>query len=126
MAWEYIFAKISPSVDIKLLSRQIKIKWWKKYNLELLNKSKIHECIQLNKGPKSILDKTSEKEALFLSKKQQIMAELASGTSQEEFEEKLKKICQPQDTTIEGSRESSSTHSLSNPYLKNHDLFEDL
>lgn len=53
------------------------------------------------------------------------MSELASATSQTEFQAKLNKMRQSQDGNIEGSGESTSAQSLSNLYLQNHDPFDD-
>lgn len=126
MAWEYIYTRYSESVNIKILSRQVKIKWWKKFNIELVSKPKINEWLQLHKPPISQLDKTAAEETRFLAEKQQIMAELASATSASEFEARLAKVRQSEDTTKGGSDESTSAQSTSNPYLQNHDPFEDL
>ncbi|RDX88183.1 hypothetical protein CR513_30256, partial [Mucuna pruriens] len=43
MAWEYTTIQQYETVDIKTLCRQTKVKWWKKFNNNLISKSKIDE-----------------------------------------------------------------------------------
>ncbi|KAJ1431309.1 polyprotein [Sesbania bispinosa] len=50
------------------------------------------------------------------------MAELASATSQKEFEERLKKVRSIQD--VNAQKESGEITSQSNPYLRNGDMFD--
>ncbi|KAJ1415882.1 polyprotein [Sesbania bispinosa] len=50
------------------------------------------------------------------------MAELASATSQEEFEERLKLVKAIQDPTVQ--EESDESTSQSNPYFRNGDMFD--
>ncbi|KAJ1391100.1 polyprotein [Sesbania bispinosa] len=90
--------------------------------MELLNKLKINEWLKFHKESKIPDVKEAEKEALFLPEKQKIMAELASATSQQEFEERSKKVRSVQD--VNAQEESDERTSQSNPYLRNEDMFD--
>ena len=102
MAWEYINSTYSQ--DIPYLARQIKHKWWKKFNVELLSKEKIVVWIKNNnqlESPKVENRKFSLfSEELFLQEKQKVIVELLSTISQEEFEERLKLIRSGQDKNV--------------------------
>jgi len=104
-----------------MLSRQIRIKWWKKFNIDVVCIRKIQEW--LNHDPSSKQEISSlNKESLFLSNKQKIMAALASASSKEEFEKTLEKA-----TSLHGSAKDNSEEgsSQSNPYLQNEDMYYD-
>ncbi|RDY07394.1 hypothetical protein CR513_08511, partial [Mucuna pruriens] len=48
MAWEYTTIQQYETVDIKTLCRQTNVKWWKKFNNNLISKSKIDEWVNNN------------------------------------------------------------------------------
>jgi len=66
-----------------MLSRKIKIKWWKKLNNKLVCKSRIQEQKKHNSGNKESFE--LKQDTLFLAEKIQLMAVLPSTTSKEEF-----------------------------------------
>jgi len=105
-------------VKIRMLSRKIKIKWWKKFNNKLVCKNRIKEWIKHNSRSKD--SPALKQDAFFLVEKQQLIASLASTTSKEEFERALQK-----DTSSKGSDKVSTDNesSQSNPYLCNEDMY---
>lgn len=48
MAWEYTIQSPYEGIEFKVLIRKIKIKWWKKFNINLICKNKIQEWITHN------------------------------------------------------------------------------
>ena len=78
---------LSKEIDIIYLVPSIRIKWWTKFNIDLIKKERIDEWVK-NSQQVSLDEKQGEKEALFLAEKQKIMAALAAATSEEEFEER--------------------------------------
>ncbi|RDX97484.1 hypothetical protein CR513_19742, partial [Mucuna pruriens] len=106
--------------DMKLLTRKIRVKWWKKFNTELISKAKISKWLKNNKTKKLLPPKVElNKESLFLMEKQRLMAELVAFTTVEEFYNKAR--------TLQGGsskRESDEGSSQSNLYLRNEDMFD--
>ncbi|RDX65401.1 hypothetical protein CR513_55945, partial [Mucuna pruriens] len=95
---------------MKILTRKIKVKWWRKFNTEIISKIKISEWLRNNKF---------RKESLFLLEKQRLMAELAASTTAEEFYSKAR--------SLQGGSskyDSDEGSSQSNPYLRNEDMFD--
>ncbi|RDX95106.1 hypothetical protein CR513_22413, partial [Mucuna pruriens] len=126
MAWEYTTIQQYETVDIKTLCRQTKVKWWKKFNNNLISKSKIDEWVNSNSKSTSqqntspLKKQEEEREASFLLEKQKIMAELASAISMEEFETTLLKARSLLDS--DNADHSDVLSSESNPYLWNGDI----
>nr|KYP40341.1 hypothetical protein KK1_038333 [Cajanus cajan] len=125
VTWDYIFRQPYDNIPLKILSRCIKIKWWNKFDMNLISKSRIKEWAQ-NNSPAFLTQESKKRisrDTQFLAEKSKIMAELASATSQEEFEARLQLIralqddSQPEET---GSSDSIST----SPYLRNEDMFD--
>jgi len=78
-------------VDIKLLSRRLRIKWWKKFNNDVVSITKVQDWLKYHSEKKPEVSSSLNKESLFLSNKQKIMVALASASSKEEFEKTLEK-----------------------------------
>nr|KYP56455.1 polyprotein [Cajanus cajan] len=124
--WDYLYRR-SNEESPRILTRNVKVKWWKKFDTKLLSKKRIDEWTRnssLTTIKTSTHDKElSDQEVQFLVDKRKIMAELASATSQEEFEERLKLIQSLQDGSQ--AEETGSSNSIStNPYLRNEDMFD--
>ncbi|MED6190787.1 hypothetical protein PIB30_109331, partial [Stylosanthes scabra] len=76
------------------------IKWWSKYDLNLLRKAAIDQWLSSSQKHPSITTSSSnmtnkiayEKESQFLAQKQQIMAALAAATSEEDIQNSLQAI----------------------------------
>nr|KYP43243.1 polyprotein [Cajanus cajan] len=121
VTWDYIFRQPYDNVPLKVLARCIKVKWWNKFDLNLISKTRIKEWVN-NTSPKQDNKTQISKDTQFLAEKRKIMAELASATSQEEFEERLRLVRSIQDEEAQeeiGSSKSEST----NPYFCNEDMF---
>nr|KYP51741.1 Retrotransposable element Tf2 [Cajanus cajan] len=125
VSWDYLLRSPYDELPIKILTRCIRVKWWKKFDLNLLSKKRLDDWVKSNVP----LIKENEKkkriaeDSQFLVDKSRIMAELASAGSQEEFEERLRLIHALQDGSVEeetGSSDSVST----NPYVRNEDMFD--
>nr|KYP31727.1 hypothetical protein KK1_047809 [Cajanus cajan] len=84
VTWDYIFRQPYDNVPLKILSRSIKIKWWKKFDLNLISKPRIKEWAKGNSPTVLQQDnkKKLAKDTQFLAEKRKIMAELASASSQ--------------------------------------------
>ncbi|RDX88184.1 hypothetical protein CR513_30255, partial [Mucuna pruriens] len=123
MAWEYTTIQQYETIDIKTLCRQTKVKWWKKFNNNLISKSKIDEWVNNNlkstsqQNTSPLQKQKEEKEASFLLEKQKIMAELVSVTSVEEFEATRLKARSILDS--DNAYHSDVESSEFNPYLRN-------
>ncbi|RDY06063.1 hypothetical protein CR513_10017, partial [Mucuna pruriens] len=54
LAWDYMIISQYESeiIDMKMLTRKIKVKWWRKFNIELISKAKISELLNNNKTKK--------------------------------------------------------------------------
>ncbi|RDY01159.1 hypothetical protein CR513_15558, partial [Mucuna pruriens] len=107
-------------MNLKILAREIRVKWWKKFNNSLVSKSKIKGWINNNqqKGGNSQAIILTE-EPLFLTEKQKLMAKLATTTSAKELHHMLQKAqSTSRASTRVGSDEDSSQ---SNPY---EDMFD--
>ncbi|XP_029125188.1 uncharacterized protein LOC114915130 [Cajanus cajan] len=124
VTWDYIFRQPYDNVPLRVLSRCIKVKWWNKFDMNLINKARIKEWVQSN-SPAIMTQENKKrisKDSQFLAEKSKIMAELASASSQEEFEERLRLVRALQDP--EAQEETGSSESVStNPYLKNEDMY---
>ncbi|RDX80910.1 Enzymatic polyprotein, partial [Mucuna pruriens] len=122
LAWDYMIISQYESeiTDMKMLTRKIKVKWWRKFNIELISKAKISEWLKNNKARKGLPPKLElNKESLFLMEKQRLMAELAASTTAEEFYNKARSL-----QGGSSQRESDEGSSQSNPYLRNEDMFD--
>ncbi|RDX86684.1 hypothetical protein CR513_31959, partial [Mucuna pruriens] len=110
-SWDYKIALQYEDKDIKVLTRQIKVKWWKKFNIELINKTRINEWLKnYNQSGYCISPQHLNKEAV---------RSRISGSA-EEFEKTIQKA--------KSTQASSSQHCLeesdqSNPYIRNEDMF---
>ena len=89
MTWEYDSAAYEESPSIQYLVRVIKIKWWNKYDINLLSKRAIDQWLTTSqKRPAITASSTNneqiayKKETQFLAQKRQIMAALAAATSE--------------------------------------------
>ncbi|RDX67955.1 hypothetical protein CR513_53113, partial [Mucuna pruriens] len=79
--------------DMKLLTTKVNVKWWKKFNTVIINKTKIVEWLKNNKAKKGLPPKLElNKELLFLLEKQRLMAELVASTTAKEFYSKAKSL----------------------------------
>lgn len=87
-SWSYGTEKLWDDCNITEVVRELRIRWWNKFNLELLSRDRLNEWFRKNPN---YLAKTKheDNEALFLSKKSKIMAELSSSTNKKEFLIKL-------------------------------------
>jgi hypothetical protein len=98
MTWDYKIFQLFENSNICSLARSIRIKWWNKFNLDLVQKSRIDEWINLIiqkapvQKPRLLHPSQSSNESLFLQEKSRIMAELAAVSSQEEFTSKLQEF----------------------------------
>ncbi|RDX67953.1 Orf V, partial [Mucuna pruriens] len=122
LVWEYVIIPQYEEeiIDMKLLARKVKVKWWKKFNTEIINKTKISKRLKNNKAKKGLPPKLElNKESLFLLEKQRLMAELATSTTVEEFYSKAKSLQRGS-----SKNESDEGSSQSNPYLPNEDMFD--
>ncbi|RDX88196.1 hypothetical protein CR513_30243, partial [Mucuna pruriens] len=125
---EYTTTQQYETIHIKILCRQTKVKWWKKFNNNLISKSKINEWVSNNSKSTSqqntspLKKQQEEKEASFLLEKQKVMAELASATTVEEFEATLLKARSILDS--DNADHSDTESSESNSYLRNGDMFD--
>ncbi|RDY08891.1 hypothetical protein CR513_06826, partial [Mucuna pruriens] len=122
LAWEYLVIPQfeDENIELKLLTRRIKVRWWKKFNHDLISKAKKIEWLKTNKSKNNPIHKTElNKESLFLLEKQHLMVDLVASTSAEEFFNKEKSIqgTSSQDKSDEGSNQSNS-------YLRNEDMFD--
>jgi len=101
-----------------MLSRKIQIKWWKKFNNNLVCKNRIQEWLKNNSGSKD--NPALKQDTLFLAEKRKLMEVLASTTSKEEFEKAFQKA-----TFSKGSEKASNDDESSqfNPYLCNEDMY---
>jgi len=90
VAWDYAITQPYEGVEIKSLSRRIRIKWWRKFNTKLVQKEKIKEWLQITQAQTEEHPQRINEESLFLSEKQRVMAALASASLKEEFERTLK------------------------------------
>lgn len=117
-AWKYTIYHPYEDIDMKMLARQIRIKWWKKFNTDLIKKERINEWL-INAG---IMQKVelpqSTDESAFLMEKQKLMAALASTSSKEELEKLLGTV-----SSTKGSEPDEDESSQSNPYQQNEDMF---
>jgi len=93
LAWDYSITNLYEEVDIKLLSRRLRIKWWKKFNNDVVSITKVQDWLKYHSEKKPEASSSLNKESLFLSNKQKIMAALASASSKEEFEKNFRKGC---------------------------------
>jgi len=120
LAWDYTITNLYEKVNIKLLSRRLRLKWWKKLNNDIVSITKIQDWIRHHSEKKPEISSSLNEESLFLFNKQKIMAALASTSSKEEFEKTLEKV-----TSLHGSTNNSSDKwsSQSNPYLHNEDMY---
>jgi len=108
LTWDYTITNLYEEVDIKLLSRRLRLKWWKKFNNELVSITKVQDWIRYHSGKKSELSSSLNKESLFLSNKKNIMATLTSASSKEEFEKTLEMTTLFHDSANNSSDEGSS------------------
>ncbi|MED6212451.1 hypothetical protein PIB30_083472 [Stylosanthes scabra] len=100
MSWDYDSAAFKDSPSIQYLIRVIKIKWWSKYDLNLLRKAAIDQWLSSSQKHPAItslsnnmMNKISyEKESQFLAQKKQILAALAAATSEEDIHNSLQAI----------------------------------
>ncbi|RDX60306.1 hypothetical protein CR513_61563, partial [Mucuna pruriens] len=126
MALEYTTIQQYETIDIKTLCHQTKVKWWKKFNNNLISKSdewvnnNSKSTSQQNTSP--LKKQKEENEASFLLEKQKIMAKLASATSVEEFEATFLKARSILDS--DSANHSDVESSESNRYLHNGDMFD--
>ncbi|RDX87438.1 hypothetical protein CR513_31087, partial [Mucuna pruriens] len=100
------------TIDIKTLCRQTKVKWWKKFNNNLISKSKIDEW--------SSQEAKRRKGSIILIREVKIIPKLASATSVEEFEAILLKARSISNS--DNADHSDAESSESNPYLRNGDI----
>ncbi|XLU49654.1 hypothetical protein S245_044468, partial [Arachis hypogaea] len=99
MTWEYDSAAYEECSSIQYLVRIIKIKWWNKYDINLLSKRAIDQWLTTSqKRPAITASSTTneqiayKKETQFLAQKRQIMAALAAATSEEDIQSSLQAI----------------------------------
>ncbi|MED6226099.1 hypothetical protein PIB30_100173, partial [Stylosanthes scabra] len=100
MSWDYDSAAFEDFPSIQYLIKVIKIKWWSKYDLNLLRKAAIDQWLSSSQKYHSITTSSSnmtnkiayEKESQFLAQKQQIMVALAAATSEEDIQNSLQAI----------------------------------
>ncbi|QHO58086.1 Polyprotein [Arachis hypogaea] len=99
MTWEYDSAAYEESPSIQYLVRVIKIKWWNKYDINLLRRAAIDQWLTASqKRPATAASSTTKeqiaykKETQFLAQKRQIMAALAAATSEEDIQSSLQAI----------------------------------
>nr|KYP34346.1 polyprotein [Cajanus cajan] len=115
MSWDYEYRQPYSNNNLLLLTRSIKVKWWKKFDINLLSLKRIDDWVKTSSLGITKPSKDLDEETKFLAEKSKIMVELASATSQDEFEERLKLIQALQDPSQKeetGSSDSVST----NPY----------
>ncbi|MED6127203.1 hypothetical protein PIB30_085832, partial [Stylosanthes scabra] len=100
MSWDYDSAAFEDSPSIPYLIRVIKIKWWSKYDLNLLRKAAIDQWLSSSQkhlattsSSNNMTNKISYgKESQFLAQKQQILAALMAATSEEDIHNSLQAI----------------------------------
>ncbi|MED6177919.1 hypothetical protein PIB30_102682 [Stylosanthes scabra] len=100
MSWDYDSAAFEDSPNIQYLIRVIKIKWWSKYDLNLLRKAAIDQWLSSSQKHPAITSSSNnmtnkisyEKESQFLAQKKQILAALAVATSEEDIHNSLQAI----------------------------------
>ncbi|MED6128985.1 hypothetical protein PIB30_103315, partial [Stylosanthes scabra] len=100
MSWDYDSAAFEDSPSIQYLIRVIKIKWWSKYDLNLLRKAAIDQWLSSSQKHPAITSSSNnmtnkisyEKESQFLVQKKQILAALAAATSEEDIHNSLQAI----------------------------------
>ncbi|XLT03424.1 hypothetical protein HN51_052775 [Arachis hypogaea] len=99
MTWEYDSAAYEECSSIQYLVRIIKIKWWNKYDINLLSKRAIDQWLSTSqKRPATTASSATneqiayKKETQFLAQKRQIMAALAAATSEEDIQSSLQAI----------------------------------
>jgi len=113
MAWDYIIEPTYENVDIKSLSRKLKIKCLSKFNMGFISKRNIDQWQANYRQKKEEINLSLTQESLFLVEKQQLLEELAA-TSMKEFEQ----IIKAKSTT--SKTDSEEENSQFNPY----DMFE--
>jgi len=121
VAWDYKVVTALEGTDIKSLTRIIKVKWWKKFNNNLVCQQKIQEWLKNNSGfsNKNLL----RQDALFLSEKQQLLSALSAVKSKEEFEKLLQKAASSVGSE-KGSDKASEEEDSSSHYFNLEDMYE--
>ncbi|MED6206937.1 hypothetical protein PIB30_031279 [Stylosanthes scabra] len=100
MSWDYDSAAFEDSPSIQYLIRVIKIKWWSKYDFNILRKAAIDQWLSTSQKHPAITSSSInmtnkisyEKESQFLAQKKQILAALAAATSEEDIHNSLQAI----------------------------------
>lgn len=124
MTWDWCSFQLYNETDLYQLQRAIRIKWWAKFDIKLIQKAKIDEWAKnylLTQKSQAQLTGTPStplinQEALFLQEKSKIMAELASATSQEEFRSRLELVSGSQKS--DSLEDEASSNIQDNNYLQ--------
>ncbi|CAJ2665578.1 unnamed protein product [Trifolium pratense] len=87
-SWTFKKELSIPNSNTFWIVRSIRIKWWNKFNPDLIKAQVLQDWF--NKNPKCLVPKeVAEKEEEFLAEKSKFLADLSSSTNKKEFLKKL-------------------------------------
>lgn len=109
-SWTYKKDLSAPDSNIFWITRNIKIKWWNKFNPELIKESVLSSWF--SKNPNFVISHPdADKESGFLAEKTKFLAELTSSSNKKDFLKKLQAALSESDANNDEDSVSSS-HSL--------------
>ncbi|XP_057442877.1 uncharacterized protein LOC130734457 isoform X2 [Lotus japonicus] len=101
LTWDWRTVEIYEDTELYQLYRIFKIKWWAKFNISLIQQTKLEAWIktyQLTQQSKKQLSTTPvsrlNQESSFLQERSRLIAELAAASSPQEFQKKIDMMSQ--------------------------------
>lgn len=127
MAWDYDSMKYIDNLSVQYLVRVIKVKWWNKFDYNLVSKQAIDSWVNFSTNKKTSPTTSHDKQSIiksyqeqsqFLAQKQQIIAALTTSTSEEEMKERIQAI------TSSGFKEEDTASSPGNYFQDSQDPYD--